>query len=219
MLPVAAAAMLMIGSLALWRKLTDYPDEIRILMEQMSTDEKKDFLLAYEALSNDFQKQFRKYLCANNLVEAGKIIGKDLTHYAGKYCAICSKEFVVALLDGTNIKKCPLCKAIVCTECVRSIDDYASPICSSCEAVNPEIEVWSINYKGKLPQHSADVIALESGWYKNKDRAVWELKYLANKKYKADIIYDLDFTSTTKGYNYIFKIWQAKAKASKLIKN
>lgn len=219
MLPVAVAvAVILIGG-SLLRKMTDYPDEIRILLEQMSTNEKKDFLLAYNALSNDTKKQFKKYLCANNLVEAGKIIGKDLSHYAGKYCTICRKEFVVTLLDGTNITKCPLCEAIVCTECVRSIDDYASPICSSCEAVNPEIEVWSINYKGKVPEHSADVIALESGWYKNKDRAVWELKYLANKKYKADIIYDLDFTSTTKGNNYIFKIWQAKAKASKLVKN
>ena len=66
------------------KKMTDYPAEIRNLRKQMSKDEQKDFLRDYKALPNDSKTQFKKYIREANLVEASKIIGKDLSGYSVK---------------------------------------------------------------------------------------------------------------------------------------
>lgn len=81
MLPFILAAAA--GGL-LVKKMTDYPAEIRNIRKQMSKDEQKDFLRDYKALSNDSKTQFKKYLREANLVEASKIIGKDLSSYSVK---------------------------------------------------------------------------------------------------------------------------------------
>ena len=132
-----------------------------------------------------------------------------------KFCSLCNAKF--GWLFGPSQHECGLCSAIICNKCARDIDYYAGVICASCATVDPNIEVWSSRYKGKLPAHSGNFLSLSSRWYKNKDLAIWELKYWAEKS-KLDIIYDLDFKTDKKGYNYIFTVWQASGKASKLEK-
>ena len=63
------------------KKMTDYPAEIRNLRKQMPKDEREDFIRDYKALPNDSKTQFKQYLREANLVEASKIIGKDLSSY------------------------------------------------------------------------------------------------------------------------------------------
>jgi len=77
LLAVAAGGMIV-------KKVTDYPAEIRNLRKQMPKEEQKDFIRDYKALANDSKTQFKKYLREANLVEASKIIGKDLSSYSVK---------------------------------------------------------------------------------------------------------------------------------------
>ena len=133
-----------------------------------------------------------------------------------KYCSICKAKY--GWLFGPSQVECGLCNASICNNCARDTDYYAQYICVSCAAVNPDIEVWSSRYKGRLPAHSASYLTLTSRWYKDKDLAIWELKYWAAKN-NFDIIYDLDFKTEKKGYNYIFTVWQASGKAARLEKN
>jgi hypothetical protein len=63
------------------KQMTDYPSEIRNLRKQMPKEEREDFIRDYKQLPNDTKTQFKQYLREANLVEAGKLIGKDLTSY------------------------------------------------------------------------------------------------------------------------------------------
>jgi len=59
----------------------DYPAEIRNIRKQVPTDERDAFMRDYKSLSNDTKTQFKKFLREANMVEASKIIGKDLSGY------------------------------------------------------------------------------------------------------------------------------------------
>ena len=61
--------------------LFDYPAEIRNIRKQVPKDEREDFMRDYKSLSNDTKTQFKKFLREANMVEASKIIGKDLSGY------------------------------------------------------------------------------------------------------------------------------------------
>jgi len=63
------------------KQMTDYPSEIRNLRKQMPKEEREDFIRDYKSLPNDTKTQFKQYLREANLVEASKLIGKDLTSY------------------------------------------------------------------------------------------------------------------------------------------
>ena len=63
------------------KQMTDYPSEIRNLRKQMPKEEREDFIRDYKQLPNETKTQFKQYLREANLVEAGKLIGKDLTGY------------------------------------------------------------------------------------------------------------------------------------------
>ncbi len=63
------------------KQMTDYPSEIRNLRKQMPKEEREDFIRDYKQLPNDTKTQFKQYLREANLVEASKLIGKDLTSY------------------------------------------------------------------------------------------------------------------------------------------
>ena len=63
------------------KKMTDYPAEIRNLRKQMPKEEREDFIRDYKKLPSETKTQFKQYLRDANLVEAGKLIGKDLTGY------------------------------------------------------------------------------------------------------------------------------------------
>ena len=76
---------LLLGALAgglLFKNMTGYPSEIRNLQRQMPKDEREDFTRDYKSLSGETKTQFKKYLREANLVEAGRLIGKDLSGYA-----------------------------------------------------------------------------------------------------------------------------------------
>lgn len=75
---------LLLGAIAgglLLKGATDYPSEIKNLRNQMSKDEREDFMRDYKSLPNDTKTQFKQYLRDANLAEAGKLIGKDLSSY------------------------------------------------------------------------------------------------------------------------------------------
>ena len=63
------------------KNMTDYPAEIRNLRKQMPKEEREDFIREYKQLPNETKTQFKQYLREANLVEASKLIGKDLTSY------------------------------------------------------------------------------------------------------------------------------------------
>jgi len=66
------------------KNMTDYPSEIRKLRGQIPKDEREDFMRDYKSLPNQTKTQFKQYLRDANMVEAGKLIGKDLTGYSIK---------------------------------------------------------------------------------------------------------------------------------------
>ena len=74
LLGVLAGGLLLKGA-------SDYPAEIRNLRNQMSKDEREDFMRDYKSLPNETKTQFKQYLKDANLAEAGKLIGKDLSGY------------------------------------------------------------------------------------------------------------------------------------------
>jgi hypothetical protein len=78
MLPFILAAVAG-GMLA--KNMTDYPSEIRKLRGQIPKDERDDFMRDYKSLPGETKTQFKQYLRDANMVEAGKLIGKDLSGY------------------------------------------------------------------------------------------------------------------------------------------
>jgi len=60
---------------------TGYPSEIRNLQKQMTKEDSADFIHDYKKLPNETKTQFKQYLRAANLTDAGKLIGKDLSGY------------------------------------------------------------------------------------------------------------------------------------------
>ena len=76
MLPFILAAVAG-GMLA--KNMTDYPAEIRKLRGQIPKDERDDFMRDYKSLPNETKTQFKQYLRDANMVEASKLIGKDLS--------------------------------------------------------------------------------------------------------------------------------------------
>ena len=66
---------------ALVKSMTDYPSEIRNLRKQIPAEERDEFMKDYKSLPNDSKTQFKQYLRDANLVEAGKIMGRDLSGY------------------------------------------------------------------------------------------------------------------------------------------
>lgn len=64
------------------KNMTDYPAEIRNLRRQIPKDERADFLKDYKSLPKETKAQFKQYLRDANLVEASKLIGRDLSGYA-----------------------------------------------------------------------------------------------------------------------------------------
>jgi hypothetical protein len=78
---------LLLGAIAgglLVKNMTGYPSEIRKLQGQMPKDEREDFIRDYKSLPSETKNQFKQYLREANLVEASKLIGKDLSGYAIK---------------------------------------------------------------------------------------------------------------------------------------
>ena len=78
---------LLLGAIAggiLVKNMTGYPSEIRKLQGQMPKDEREDFIRDYKSLPSATKNQFKQYLREANLVEASKLIGKDLSGYAMK---------------------------------------------------------------------------------------------------------------------------------------
>ncbi len=64
------------------KNMTDYPAEIRNFRRQIPKDERADFLKDYKSLPKETKTQFKQYLREANLVEASKLIGRDLSGYA-----------------------------------------------------------------------------------------------------------------------------------------
>ena len=79
MLPFILAAVAG-GMLA--KNMTDYPAEIRKLRGQIPKDERDDFMRDYKSLPSETKTQFKQYLRDANMVEASKLIGKDLSGYS-----------------------------------------------------------------------------------------------------------------------------------------
>ncbi|HWR31483.1 MAG TPA: hypothetical protein VN631_16815 [Negativicutes bacterium] len=79
MLPFILAAV--VGGMVV-KNMTDYPSEIRKLRGQIPKDEREDFMRDYKSLPNQTKTQFKQYLREANMVEAGKLIGKDLSGYS-----------------------------------------------------------------------------------------------------------------------------------------
>ncbi len=79
MLPILLAAAAG-GMLA--KNMMDYPASIRNLRKQIPKDERDDFMREYKSLPKESKTQFKKYLREANLVEAGKLISRDLSSYS-----------------------------------------------------------------------------------------------------------------------------------------
>jgi hypothetical protein len=63
------------------KSATDYPAEIRNLRSQIPKDERDSFMRDYKGLPKETKTQFKQYLREANLVEASKLIGRDLSGY------------------------------------------------------------------------------------------------------------------------------------------
>lgn len=63
------------------KNITDYPSEIRSLRSRIPKEERADFIRDYKGLSKEEKNRFKRYLNEANLVEAGKIIGRDISRY------------------------------------------------------------------------------------------------------------------------------------------
>jgi hypothetical protein len=78
MLPLILAA---IAGGAIVKSMTDYPSEIRNLRKQLPKEERDEFMKDYKSLPNETKTQFKQYLRDANMVEAGKLMGRDLSSY------------------------------------------------------------------------------------------------------------------------------------------
>jgi hypothetical protein len=78
MLPFILAA---IAGGAIVKSVTDYPSEIRNLRKQLPKEERDEFMKDYKSLPNETKTQFKQYLRDANMVEAGKLMGRDLSSY------------------------------------------------------------------------------------------------------------------------------------------
>jgi hypothetical protein len=57
----------------------DYPAEIRAVRKQLPQQERATFIRDYKSLTSEAKEQFKSYLKSANLIEAGKLMGRDLS--------------------------------------------------------------------------------------------------------------------------------------------
>ena len=78
MLPFILAA---VAGGALVKNMTDYPSEIKSLRRQIPKEDRSEFMREYKNLPTETKTRFKQFLREANMVEAGKLIGRDLSGY------------------------------------------------------------------------------------------------------------------------------------------
>ena len=78
MLPFILAA---VAGGALVKNMTDYPSEIKSLRRQIPKEDRSEFMREYKNLPKETKTRFKQFLRDANMVEAGKLIGRDLSGY------------------------------------------------------------------------------------------------------------------------------------------